>query len=651
MSNLTEHFLKPEASTDAFKAHLTTLLSFYERGPHSDEPAFTYDGPVDSQTEAILRSLEAIAKRMWISEGMVNSGMRSPLDDNKVAELGYHLVHHSEATSSIEGAGDSVERSTTGNEAIGASPKHCPNCGNSFERSPLLHTNLQDGTEDTPQAVPSSIVADSSDEIVFRPGEEIRLLKSQLEDVARVCESVSRGNLGHKITSPVEGGIMAQVKDSVNSMVDNLSKLANDVTRLSRDLGTDGKLGVQIEFLPNMGGQLGDMVDNLNRMTLDVTNQVRSISKVSKAIYVGDLSKQIEVKAKGEILELKDIVNGIVLRQRVLTKEVCRVTSEISKGRIGGRAEVPHVEGVWFSFVTGINSMTSTLENGLRATSYVANAIVQGDLSKRIEVDVEGDLLALKTAVNSIADRLQTTSNEIIQLNRQLRVEGMLDAHAASADAQGVWKELLQSANGVAATLKSCVRATSEVLKAVAGGDLETSMQIGEAQGEVLELTETVNGTVEFLRVFTEEVVRMTRTVGVEGRLGHQVLVSHVGGTWKEIVDGLNGLTYNLMLLVRTAMVALVSVARGDLSQKIVGITLHGEMSDLVQIINEMIDVLFKFTKDSKRIAREGDTEGILTHAEVGGVIGIWNEIIRILALEYDKENQRRATGGELEVW
>ncbi|KAI9435062.1 HAMP TYPE histidine kinase [Lactarius indigo] len=515
-------------------------------------------------------------------------------------------------------------------------------------------------SDNSPGIIPPGPLTTAAFESGMSAVEELRLLKAQVQDVARVCNA--------KITVPVQGVVMVQLKDVINGMVDKLGQFAREVTRVSQEVGTEGKLGGQALVL-DVEGTWRELTGVVNKLAANLTNQVRNIARVTKAVALGDLSKQIDVDARGEILDLKNTVNQMVVRLRALAAEVTRVTLEVgSQGILGGQAHVPDVEGVWLeltrkhqvrsiatvttavaqgdltrkieiqvegematlkttvnSMVTrvalevgtqgilggqarvegvqgtwadltlNVNKMASNLTDQVRSISEVTKAVALGDLSKQVEVDVQGEMLDLKMTVNSMVTRVSL----------EVGTEGILGGQAYVPDVQGMWKVLADNVNLMAMNLTNQVRSIAEVTKAVASGDLTKKVAV-DVRGEMLDLKETVNGMTESLSVFADE----------EGRLGGQANVTNVGGTWKDLTGCVN------------VMAANTAVARGDLTQKVTGVSVSGEILHLVNTINDMIDQLGFFASEVKKVAREVGTEGKLgVQAELGNVQGIWQEI------------------------
>ncbi|KAI0312759.1 hypothetical protein OF83DRAFT_1066664 [Amylostereum chailletii] len=571
----------------------------------------------------------------------------------------------------------------------------------------------------SPLIVPPGPLATAALESGLSAVEELRLLKSQVQDVAKVCAAVAAGDLSMKITVPVQGVVMVELKDVINTMVDKLGTVTREVTRVSVEVGTKGKLGGQAR-VPEVEGTWRELIGVVNNLAANLTSQVRSIATVTTAVARGDLSKQIEVDAQGEILDLKNTVNGMVVRLRALAAEVTRVTLEVgSQGILGGQARVPDVEGVWLELTRNVNRMCSSLTDQVRSIATVTTAVAKGDLTRKIEIQVEGEMATLKTTVNNMVDQLSafasevtrvalevgtqgilggqarvegvqgtwadltlnvnkmarnltdqvrsisevtkavalgdlsrtvnvdvqgemldlkmtvnqmvaqlsTLANEVTRVSLEVGTEGILGGQAYVPDVQGMWKVLADNVNLMAMNLTNQVRSIAEVTKAVANGDLKKKIEV-DVRGEMLDLKSTVNGMTESLSLFADEVTRVAREVGTEGRLGGQAKVTNVGGTWKALTDNVNVMAANLTLQVRTIAVATTAVARGDLTQKVEGVSVSGEMLELVNTINDMIDQLDIFASEVKKVAREVGTEGKLgVQAEVGNVQGIWQAI------------------------
>ncbi|HEX3129468.1 MAG TPA: HAMP domain-containing protein, partial [Thermoanaerobaculia bacterium] len=450
-------------------------------------------------------------------------------------------------------------------------------------------------------------------------------LTVQLRDVSKVATAIATGDLRQKITVEVKGEIL-QIKDTINTMVDQLNGFASEVTRVAREVGTEGRLGGQAE-VPGVAGTWKDLTDNVNQMAGNLTAQVRNIAEVTIAVANGDLSKKITVDVRGEILQLKETINTMVEQLRSFASEVTRVAREVgTEGRLGGQAEVPGVAGTWKDLTDNVNSMASNLTGQVRNIADVATAIARGDLSRKITVDVKGEILELKNTINTMVDQLNAFASEVSRVAREVGTEGKLGGQAAVAGVAGTWKDLTDNVNSMASNLTGQVRNIAEVTIAVANGDLSKKITV-DVRGEILQLKEAINTMVEQLRSFASEVTRVAREVGTEGRLGVQAVVPGVAGTWKDLTDSVNAMGTNLTAQVRNIAEVTTAVARGDLSRKIT-VDVKGEILELKNTINTMVDQLNAFAAEVTRVAREVGTEGRLGgQAAVSGVAGTWKDL------------------------
>ncbi len=450
-------------------------------------------------------------------------------------------------------------------------------------------------------------------------------LTAQVRNIAEVATAVARGDLSRKITVDVKGEIL-ELKDTINTMVDQLRSFASEVTRVAREVGTDGKLGGQAQ-VPGVGGTWKDLTDSVNSMASNLTNQVRNIADVSTAIASGDLSKKITVNVSGEILLLKETINTMVDQLNAFAGEVTRVAREVgSEGRLGGQANVPGVAGTWKDLTDSVNSMAGNLTAQVRNIAEVTTAVARGDLSRKITVDVKGEILELKNTINTMVDQLNAFAGEVTRVAREVGTEGKLGGQANVPGVGGTWKDLTDNVNFMASNLTGQVRNIAEVATAIASGDLSRKITV-DVRGEILQLKETLNTMVEQLRSFAAEVTRVAREVGSEGRLGGQANVPGVAGTWKDLTDSVNAMAGNLTAQVRNIAEVTTAVARGDLSRKIT-VDVKGEILELKNTINTMVDQLNGFAAEVTRVAREVGTEGKLGgQAKVPGVAGIWKDL------------------------
>src|SRR5687767_1562781 len=409
-------------------------------------------------------------------------------------------------------------------------------------------------------------------------------------------------------------------------MVDQLSSFASEVTRVAREVGTEGKLGGQA-VVKGVGGTWKDLTDSVNSMAGNLTAQVRNIAAVTTAVANGDLSKKITVDVRGEILELKDTINTMVVQLNSFASEVTRVAREVgSEGKLGGQAKVKGVAGTWKDLTDSVNSMAGNLTSQVRHIAAVTTAVATGDLSKKITVDVRGEMLELKDTINTMVDQLRSFASEVTRVAREVGTEGRLGGQAQVPGVGGVWKDLTDSVNSMAGNLTAQVRNVADVTKAVAGGDLSRKITV-DVKGEMLELKDTINTMVDQLSSFAAEVTRVAREVGTEGRLGGQADVKGVAGTWKDLTDSVNFMAGNLTSQVRNIAEVTTAVANGDLSKKIT-VDVKGEMLELKDTVNTMVDQLRAFASEVTRVAREVGTDGKLGgQAEVPGVAGTWKDL------------------------
>ncbi|HVM38654.1 MAG TPA: HAMP domain-containing protein [Sphingomicrobium sp.] len=450
-------------------------------------------------------------------------------------------------------------------------------------------------------------------------------LTGQVRNIAEVTTAVASGDLSKKITVEVKGEIL-ELKNTINTMVDQLNAFASEVTRVAREVGTEGKLGGQAQ-VPGVGGTWKDLTDNVNLMAENLTGQVRNIAEVTTAVASGDLSKKITVDVKGEILELKNTINVMVDQLNAFASEVTRVAREVgTEGKLGGQAQVPGVGGTWKDLTDNVNLMADNLTGQVRNIAEVTTAVALGDLSKKITVDVKGEILELKNTINTMVDQLNGFASEVTRVAREVGTEGKLGGQAQVPGVAGTWADLTDNVNLMAANLTGQVRNIAEVTTAVARGDLSKKITV-EVKGEILELKNTINVMVDQLNGFASEVTRVAREVGSEGKLGGQAQVEGVAGTWADLTDNVNLMAGNLTGQVRNIAEVTTAVARGDLSKKIT-VDVKGEILELKDTINTMVDQLNSFASEVTRVAREVGSEGKLGgQAQVEGVGGTWKDL------------------------
>ncbi|WP_418959475.1 HAMP domain-containing protein [Streptomyces tritici] len=450
-------------------------------------------------------------------------------------------------------------------------------------------------------------------------------LTAQVRDIAMVTTAVAKGDLSRKVTVHVDGE-MLELKNTVNTMVDQLSAFGSEVTRVAREVGTEGELGGQAE-VPGAAGVWKDLTDSVNTMAGNLTSQVRGIAEVTTAVANGDLSQKVRVSARGEVAQLADTINQMTETLAVFADEVTRVASEVGAGGVlGGQAQVPGAAGTWKDLTDSVNTVFRNITTQVRDIAQVTTAVANGDLSQKVTVDVNGEMLELKNTVNTMVDQLSAFGSEVTRVAREVGVEGLLGGQAHVPGAAGTWKDLTDSVNNAFRNLTGQVRDIAQVTTAVANGDLTQKVTVDVA-GEMLELKNTVNTMVSQLSNFADQVTRMARDVGTEGRLGGQARVDGVSGTWKELTDSVNFMAGNLTSQVRQIAQVTTAVARGDLSQKI-DVDARGEILELKNTINTMVDQLSAFAEQVTRVAREVGTDGRLGgQAQVPGVAGVWRDL------------------------
>ena len=468
-------------------------------------------------------------------------------------------------------------------------------------------------------------------------GDGTRAVNSLIDDlgrptteISRVIVAVAEGDLSQHMALEMDGrplrGEFLRIGRTVNTMVDQLSSFADEVTRVAREVGTEGELGGQAD-VRGVAGTWKDLTDSVNTMASNLTHQVRSISQVATAMARGDLSQRITVSARGEVAELADTMNGLTDTLRLFAEQVTRVAREVgTEGKLGGQAAVPNVAGTWKDLTDSVNSMASNLTAQVRNIAQVSTAVAKGDLSQKITVAAQGEILELKDTVNTMVDQLSSFADEVTRVAREVGTEGRLGGQAQVRGVSGTWRDLTENVNQLAANLTDQVRNISQVSTAVAKGDLSQKITV-DARGEIAELKNTVNTMVDQLSSFADEVTRVAREVGTEGKLGGQAQVRGVAGTWRDLTDNVNYMASNLTSQVRNIASVTTAVAKGDLSQKIT-VDARGEILELKSTVNTMVDQLSSFANEITRVGREVGIEGKLGgQAQVKGVSGTWRDL------------------------
>src|SRR5438132_231699 len=413
-------------------------------------------------------------------------------------------------------------------------------------------------------------------------------------EVTRAIAAVAQGNLTQTVRLDVDGrpleGEFLRSANIVNTMIQQLGVFTAEVTRVAREVGTDGKLGGQA-VVPGVAGTWKDLTDSVNSMASNLTGQVRNIAEVATAVASGDLSRKITVDVRGEILQLKEAINTMVDQLRSFASEVTRVAREVgTDGRLGGQAVVPGVAGTWKDLTDSVNAMAGNLTAQVRNIAEVTTAVARGDLSRKITVDVKGEILELKETINTMVDQLNAFAGEVTRVAREVGTKGKLGGQADVKGVAGTWKDLTDSVNIMAGNLTAQVRDIADVTTAVANGDLKQNLTV-MSKGEVAALAETINNMTATLAIFAEQVTTVAREVGVEGRLGGQANVPGAAGTWKALTGNVNLLAANLTTQVRAIAEVATAVTKGDLTRSI-QVDARGEVATLKDNINTMINNL-----------------------------------------------------------
>ena len=450
-------------------------------------------------------------------------------------------------------------------------------------------------------------------------------LTNQVRNIALVTTAVANGDLSRKITVEAKGEIL-ELKNTINTMVEQLRAFASEVTRVAKEVGTEGKLGGQAD-VQGVSGTWKDLTDNVNQMASNLTSQVRGIAKVVTAVADGDLSQKFVVEAKGEIAALADTINNMTDSLRTFADQVSTVAREVGiEGKLGGQAKVPGVAGTWRELTDNVNLLAGNLTNQVRNIALITTAVANGDLSQKITVEAKGEILELKNTINAMVEQLRTFAGEVTRVAREVGTEGKLGGQAEVPGVAGTWKDLTDNVNVMASNLTSQVRGIAKVVTAVANGDLAQKLVL-EARGEIAALADTINDMTNTLRTFSDQVTTVAREVGMEGKLGGQARVPGAAGTWKDLTDSVNMLAGNLTAQVRNIALVTTAVANGDLSKKIT-VEAKGEILELKDTINAMVEQLRTFAAEVTRVAREVGTEGQLGgQARVPGVSGTWKDL------------------------
>ncbi|MGB9282037.1 MAG: HAMP domain-containing protein [Pseudonocardiaceae bacterium] len=445
---------------------------------------------------------------------------------------------------------------------------------------------------------------------------------SGLERILLALEELRDGNFRRRlvVTDNTLGGRIATV---INQIAQRNQSLVGELVQVRAAVGQDGRTGERLA--DNGGGGWSLAATTINGLIDDLTRPTTELARVLAAVSEGDLSSRVsEQPLRGDFARLGHTVNGLLDQLSLFAAEVTRVAREVgTEGQLGGQANVPGVAGTWRDLTDSVNVMAGNLTAQVRDIAQVATAVARGDLSRKITVEVSGELLELKETLNTMVDQLSAFAAEVTRVAREVGSEGRLGGQAEVPGVAGTWRDLTDSVNVMAGNLTDQVRSIAQVATAVARGDLSRKITV-DARGEILELKNTLNTMVDQLSAFADEVTRVAHEVGSEGKLGNQAQVSGVAGTWKALTDNVNGMAANLTSQVRSIATVATAVAGGDLSKKIT-VEARGEVAALAETINRMVDTLGAFADEVTRVAREVGTEGTLGgQARVPNVAGTW---------------------------
>src|SRR6266853_1763090 len=456
----------------------------------------------------------------------------------------------------------------------------------------------------------------------------VETLDSRL--LLRVLTDFRKGDFSARL--PVDStGVAGKIYDTINEIIALNAGLTKELERVSTVVGKEGKIKHRAALSGATGGW-ADCIDSVNGLVGDLIQPITDVSRVIGAVAKGDLSQTMDQEVEGrsltgEFSRTAKTVNTMVSQLSTFTSEVIRVAREVgTEGKLGGQAKVKGVSGAWKDLTDNVNFMAANLTNQVRNIAEVTTAVAKGDLSKKITVDVRGEILELKNTINIMVDQLNSFASEVTRVAREVGTEGKLGGQADVKGVGGTWKDLTDSVNFMASNLTNQVRNIAAVTTAVAKGDLSTKITV-DVRGEILELKNTINTMVDQLNAFAGEVTRVAREVGTEGKLGGQAQVKGVGGTWKDLTDNVNMMASNLTNQVRGIAKVVTAIARGVLKQKLT-VEARGEIAELGDTINDMIDTLATFADQVTTVAREVGVEGKLGgQANVPGAAGTWRDL------------------------
>src|SRR5438309_1057173 len=362
-------------------------------------------------------------------------------------------------------------------------------------------------------------------------------------------------------------GIDGEIAQAFNDVVEINEMIAEEFARIGNEVGKEGQTGQRAK-LPAASGSWQECVESVNTLIGDLVQPTAEVARVIESVAKGDLSQSMLLEIdgrplRGDFLRIGKVVNTMV-------------------NQLGGFAsEVSRVARAWKVLTENVNLMEANLTGQVRNIAEVTTAVAKGELSKKITVDVKGEILELKSTINTMVDQLNAFSGEVTRVAREVGTEGKLGGQAQVMGVAGTWKDLTDNVNFMAGNLTGQVRNIAEVTTAVANGDLSKKITV-DVKGEILELKNTINTMVDQLNSFASEVTRVAREVGPEGRLGGQADVPGVAGTWKDLTDNVNSMASNLTDQVRGIARVVTAVANGDLKRKLI-VEAKGEIAELAE--------------------------------------------------------------------